>query len=243
MKNGSFMRINRYIASTGHSSRRRADQLIEEGRVTVNGVKAVLGMSIQEGDEVRVDGHVIRLIPEDERVVLAFHKPKGITCTSDRRRRDNIMDYINYPRRVFTVGRLDRDSRGLILLTDDGMLAHRIMHSSFGHEKEYKVTVDRPFDETFLDALREGVDLGGETTLPARAWRTDEQSFHLVIAQGLNRQIRRMCEALGYEVTDLIRLRVMHITLGSQKEGALRELSPKERQELFRLLDLKNERR
>ncbi len=236
------MRINRFIASSGHCSRRRADQLIEEGRVMVNGEKALMGMTIKKGDRVTVDGKDIVAIPDDERVVLVFHKPAGITCTSDPKRRDNIIDYIDYHKRIFTVGRLDRDSRGLILLTDDGILAHRIMHSSFGHEKEYRVTVDRPIDESFLNNMREGVMLEDQMTLPARAWQTAERTFHLVISQGLNRQIRRMCEALGYEVVDLLRVRVMHITLGSQKEGELRELSPKEKQELFKRLGMEDGR-
>ncbi len=231
------MRINRYIAASGICSRRQADLLIEAGRVRVNGEKALPGLVIGPEDTVTVDGRTVSPPPEEDRVILAYNKPKGITCTSDPSRRDNIIRAINYPRRVFTVGRLDRDSRGLILLTDDGGLAHRIMHSSHGREKEYAVTVDRPLNEDFLAALRRGVPIGDQTTLPCQAWKTGERRFHLVITQGLNRQIRRMCQALGYQVTDLIRVRIMHITLGSQPEGSLRELSYKEREELLKLLE------
>lgn len=230
------IRINRYIASSGVCSRRRADQLVEEGRVRVNRKRALPGQVIGPEDTVTVDGRTVSSLPEEDRVILAFNKPKGITCTSDPSRRDSIIRFIDYPRRIFTVGRLDRDSRGLILLTDDGELAHQIMHSSHRHEKEYAVTVDKAVTETFLDALRRGVRIGDRTSLPSRAWKTGERAFHLVITQGLNRQIRRMCQAFGYQVTDLQRVRILHITLGSQPEGSLRELSHKEREELLRLL-------
>lgn len=229
-----IVRINRYIAASGVTSRRKADELIANGRVEVNGRPAQAGMTVGPDDRVTVDGKEIR--PREDRVVIAFNKPPGITSTSDPGRRDNIIDFINYPRRIFTVGRLDRDSRGLILLTDDGSLAHQIMHSSNKNEKEYQVTVDRPLTDDFLSQMEKGVRIGGRTTLPARAWRSGERSFHIVLCQGLNRQIRRMCEALGYQVTDLVRVRIMHITLGSLAEGTYRELTFKERQDLDHLL-------
>ncbi len=222
------MRINRFIASAGLCSRRNADKLIQEGRVRVNGAPARTGMVVSSGDLVTVDGRPLELAAPESRVVLAFHKPKGITSTSDPARRDNIISYVNYPRRVFTIGRLDRDTRGLILLTDDGELAHRVMHSSFGHEKEYVVTVDHKINEDFLQAMRSGVRILDQTTLPCTAWKTGEREFHLVLRQGLNRQIRRMCQALGFQVTDLIRIRIMHITLGTLAEGSFRELTHKE---------------
>mgnify|MGYP000864716803 CR=1 FL=1 len=228
------MRINRFIASSGLCSRRQADRLIREGRVLVNGMPASTGMMIETGDRVTVDGRPLEPPSPQPGVVLAFHKPKGITSTSDPARRDNIIDFIGYPRRIFTVGRLDRDSRGLILLTDDGGLAHRIMHSRFGHEKEYVVTVDRKVSQDFLQTIKTGVPILGRTTLPCSAWMTGEYEFHIVLRQGLNRQIRRMCEVLGYRVTDLIRTRIMHITLGSLPEGSYRELTFKEKEELVR---------
>lgn len=232
------MRINRYLASAGLCSRRQADQMIRQGRVLINGKAAKLGSEVSLGDQVRVDGREIHLSPSEESLVLAFNKPRGITSTSDPTRRDNIISYINYPKRIFTVGRLDRDSRGLILLTDDGHLAHRIMHASFGHEKEYRVKVDREVTETFLEAMRSGVNILGQTTRPCKAWKSGPKEFHLVLNQGLNRQIRRMCQALDYQVTDLVRVRIMHITLGSQPEGSIRPLTHKEKEILVEKLGL-----
>lgn len=232
------MRINRYLASAGLCSRRQADQMIRQGRVLINGKAAKLGSEVSLGDQVRVDGREIRLSPSEESLVLAFNKPRGITSTSDPTRRDNIISYINYPKRIFTVGRLDRDSRGLILLTDDGHLAHRIMHASFGHEKEYRVKVDREVTEIFLEAMRSGVNILGQTTRPCKAWKSGPKEFHLVLNQGLNRQIRRMCQALDYQVTDLVRVRIMHITLGSQPEGSIRPLTHKEKEILVEKLGL-----
>lgn len=232
------MRINRYLASAGLCSRRQADQMIRQGRVFINGKAAKLGSEVSLGDQVRVDGREIRLSPSEESLVLAFNKPRGITSTSDPTRRDNIISYINYPKRIFTVGRLDRDSRGLILLTDDGHLAHRIMHASFGHEKEYRVKVDREVTETFLEAMRNGVNILGQTTRPCKAWKSGPKEFHLVLNQGLNRQIRRMCQALDYQVTDLVRVRIMHITLGSQPQGSIRPLTHKEKEILVEKLGL-----
>lgn len=232
------MRINRYLASAGLCSRRQADQMIRQGRVLINGKAAKLGSEVSLGDQVRVDGREIHLSASEESLVLAFNKPRGITSTSDPTRRDNIISYINYPKRIFTVGRLDRDSRGLILLTDDGHLAHRIMHASFGHEKEYRVKVDREVTETFLESMRSGVNILGQTTRPCKAWKSGPKEFHLVLNQGLNRQIRRMCQALDYQVTDLVRVRIMHITLGSQPEGSIRPLTHKEKEILVEKLGI-----
>lgn len=232
------MRINRYIAASGLCSRRQADQMIQEGRVRVNGKLASPGQIIGPKDRVMADGKLLSPLPAGQEVILAFNKPPGITCTADPQRKDNIIDFINYPERIFTIGRLDRDSRGLILLTNDGKLAHRIMHSSFGHEKEYEVQVDKAVDESFLESMRQGVWIGGQKTLPCRAWKTGEKTFHLALKQGLNRQIRRMCQALGYQVLDLTRVRILHITLGSLPQGAYRELGHKEKEELLRLTDL-----
>ncbi len=233
------MRINRFVAQAGVSSRRGADRLIGQGRVTINGQIAVAGARVQDGDTVAVDGVVISLPHEDDRVYIAFNKPIGITCTSDRRRKDNIITYINYPRRIFTVGRLDRDSRGLILLTDDGDLAYRLTRTAYGHEKEYRVTVDRPVTSTFVEGMRDGVPILDTVTMPCRVWKTGENEFGIILTQGLNRQIRRMSEYFGYEVIDLVRTRIMHIALGSQPIGAWRTLTPKEKEELLRLSRIK----
>jgi 23S rRNA pseudouridine2604 synthase len=233
------MRINRYVAQAGISSRRGADRLIDEGRITINGQVAVTGAQVQEGDVVAFDGVAISLPREDDRVYIAFNKPVGITCTSDRRRKDNIISYINYPKRIFTVGRLDRDSRGLILLTDDGDLAYRLTRTEYGHEKEYRVTVDKSITPSFIESIQKGVPILDTVTMPCRAWQTGDKEFGIILTQGLNRQIRRMCEHFRYSVTDLVRTRIMHIALGSQPVGIWRELTPKETEELLRLSRIK----
>ncbi len=233
------MRINRYVAQAGISSRRGADRLIDEGRITINGHVAVAGAQVQEGDVVAFDGVAISLPREDDRVYIAFNKPVGITCTSDRRRKDNIISYINYPKRIFTVGRLDRDSRGLILLTDDGDLAYRLTRTEYGHEKEYRVTVDKSITPSFIESIQKGVPILDTVTMPCRAWQTGDKEFEIILTQGLNRQIRRMCEHFRYSVTDLVRTRIMHIALGSQPVGIWRELTPKETEELLRLSRIK----
>lgn len=226
------MRLNRYLASAGVSSRRGADSMIEEGRVRVNGETAVLGTVVMPGDVVEADGKRVTA-DTDTPVILAFNKPRGVTCTSDRRDPSNIIDYIGYPKRIFTVGRLDKDSEGLVLLTNDGELADRIMRSRYGHEKEYIVTVDRDIDNAFLANMRSGVDIGdGIVTRRCTAELIDPRRFRIVLKQGLNRQIRRMCDALGYGVVRLVRVRVMNITLGKLREGTYRDISKQERQEL-----------
>lgn len=228
------MRINRYIATMGVCSRRHADRLIEAGRVTVNGETARLGQKIKDGDRISIDGKPLRGDIARERVVLAYHKPAGILCTSNRSRPNNIIDAVRYPRRVFTVGRLDQDSRGLILLTDDGELAYHLTRTREGHEKEYVVTVDRPFDDAFLAAMTSGVDILETTTLPCDVRPVGPETFRIVLTQGLNRQIRRMCDALGYTVIDLMRVRFANIRLGDLPEGVWRELTDEERDELDR---------
>jgi 23S rRNA pseudouridine2604 synthase len=224
------MRINRYIAQAGICSRRGADRLIEQGRVTINGHNAVAGAKVQDGDVITIDGIVVTLPHENDRVYIAFNKPVGITCTSDLRRKDNIISYINYPKRIFTVGRLDRDSSGLILLTDDGDLAYRLTRTEHGHEKEYRVSVDKRITSSFIEGMQKGVPILDTITLPCRVWQTGEKEFRIVLTQGLNRQIRRMCEYFRYTVNDLERTRIMHIALGAQPVGSWRELTPKETQ-------------
>ena len=232
------MRLNRFLSDAGYCSRREGDRLIEAGRVSVDGQTAVLGQKILPGkDEVRVDGKLVAArTPEEEYVYLALNKPQGITCTSDRRRRDNIIDFLNYPKRVFHIGRLDRDSEGLILLTDDGSIVNKILRAQNRHEKEYLVEVDKDYDQDFIQQMQQGVEILGQTTLPTKLKPVSSRRFRLVLRQGLNRQIRRMCEALGYQVVYLQRRRIMNIDLGNLPLGHYRELTPKEVRDLKLLL-------
>ncbi|MBE6526145.1 MAG: pseudouridine synthase [Thermoplasmata archaeon] len=231
------IRLNKYLAEAGIASRRGSDRLIEEGRVTVNGEEATLGTKVMPGDTVKVDGKAVKA-DTGGTVILAFNKPRGITCTANKDDPDNIIDYIGYPRRIFTVGRLDKDSEGLILLTNDGALADRIMRSRYGHEKEYIVTVDRDVEKDFLDRMESGVEIEeGVVTRRCRTELIDPRRFRIILRQGLNRQIRRMCEVLGYNVVRLQRIRVMNIQLGKLREGSYRDLSKAERQELMELVE------
>lgn len=231
------MRINRYLSDSGHCSRREADRLIDAGVVSVNGVTAELGQIVVPGkDIIRVNGQIIEARDDSEYVYLALNKPKGITCTTDPRRSDNIIDFLQYPDRVFPVGRLDRDSEGLILLTNDGSIVNRILRAGNKHEKEYLVTVDKPYDQDFLDRMEGGVVILNQLTLPAKCKPVSRRTFRIIIRQGLNRQIRRMCEVLGYEVVRLTRLRIMHINLGSLKTGQWRYLGEGELRDLMELL-------
>ena len=231
------IRLNRFIADSGLCSRRQADKLIESAQVEVNGITACLGQRIDpHKDRVHVNGKLITPRDPKDYVYIALNKPRGITCTTDLRRRDNIISFINYPERIFPIGRLDRDSQGLILLTNDGSIVNPILRAGNMHEKEYLVTVDKPFDDEFLKSMESGVWILGQRTLEANCKPVSSTTFRIIIRQGLNRQIRRMCEALGYEVTRLTRLRIMHITLGSLKEGTWRYLGHNEMRDLFTLL-------
>lgn len=232
------MRLNRFLSDAGYCSRREGDRLIEAGRVLVDGQLATLGQKILPGEvEVRVDGKLVAArTAEEAYVYLALNKPQGITCTSDPRRRDNIIDYLNYPKRVFHIGRLDRDSEGLILLTDDGSIVNKILRAQNRHEKEYLVEVDKDYDQDFIQQMQQGVEILGQTTLPTKLKPISSRRFRLVLRQGLNRQIRRMCEALGYQVVYLQRRRIMNIDLGSLPLGHYRELTPKEVRDLKHLL-------
>lgn len=228
-------RVNQLIARSGLCSRREADLWIAAGRVTVRGAPAKPGDRAASPDEILVDG---RPLPTPEPpVILALNKPVGIICTTDRRVNDNVIDFLGYPGRIFPIGRLDRDSRGLLLLTSDGSIVNPILRASNAHEKEYKVRVDRPFDDAFLRSMAGGVPILDTRTLPCRVTRTGRDSFRIVLRQGLNRQIRRMCEHFGYEVVDLERVRIMNIALGSLKPGQTRMLTPKEIHDLKQLLD------
>lgn len=230
------MRINKYLSEAGVCSRREADRLIEEGRVTINGILALLGSVLSEGDEVRVDGSLIK--GNTKKVLIAFNKPKGIVCTTaDPRSKDkNIVEYINYPERIFPVGRLDKDSEGLILLSNDGDLSNKIMKARNYHEKEYEVEVDKPFDDEFLKKMSEGVPILDTVTRKCKLRRTGKTSFNIILTQGLNRQIRRMCEYFGYRVVKLKRIRIMNIKLGSLKSGTYRNITEVEYNELAKEL-------
>ncbi|WP_033541863.1 23S rRNA pseudouridine(2604) synthase RluF [Planococcus sp. CAU13] len=235
------MRINKFLSETGITSRRGADKYIEDGRVTINGKPAELGSKVQAGDEVRVDGKIIEQ-PEREYIYIALNKPVGITSTTERHIEGNIVDFVNHQERIFHVGRLDKDSEGLILLTNDGDIVNEILRAENEHEKEYIVRVDMPITDSFLKKMEEGVEILDTVTLPAKAEKLTKYIFKLTIKQGLNRQIRRMCSALGYEVRSLQRIRIMNIRLGDLPVGEWRDLADDERDELFRQLDYKPKR-
>lgn len=230
------MRINKFLSETGITSRRGADKFIEAGRITINGKLAELGSKVLPDDEVRVDGNIIEQ-PKDEYVYIALNKPTGITSTTERHIEGNIVDFVNHPLRIFHVGRLDKDSEGLILLTNDGDIVNEILRAENEHEKEYIVKVDMPVTESFLKKMSEGVEILDTKTLPAKAEKLSKFTFRLIIRQGLNRQIRRMCQALGYEVRSLQRIRIMNISLGDLPVGEWRDLTDTERNELFEKLD------
>jgi len=220
------MRLNKFISETGVCSRREADAWISAGRVTVNGKPGELGTKVGEGDAVLVDGCAL---PERKRdIYIALNKPRGITCTTERDVAGNIVDFVGHRERIFPIGRLDKDSEGLILLTNNGDIVNEILRVEHGHEKEYLVTVERPVTATFLSMMAAGVRIGGEKTKPCAVTRTGPASFRMVLTQGLNRQIRRMCSALGYRVQSLARVRIMHIRLGSLATGAWRDLTDAE---------------
>ena len=228
------VRINKYLSEAGVCSRRGADRLIEEGRVSVNGTLAFLGSVVKNSDEVRLDGELVS--KKTDKILIAFNKPRGIVCTTaDPKSKDvNIIEYINYPERIFPVGRLDKDSEGLILLSNDGYLSNKIMKARNFHEKEYEVEVDKPFDDEFLKRMSEGVPILDTVTRKCTLKRTGKTSFNIILTQGLNRQIRRMCEYFGYKVVRLKRIRIMNIKLGNLKSGTYRNITDKEYEELIK---------
>lgn len=227
-------RLNKFIADSGYCSRREADRLISEGRVLIDGRVGVLGDRVLPGMQVLVDHHP--LSGQGEKVYLLLNKPVGIVCTADPREPMNVVDYLSYPTRIFPVGRLDKDSEGLLLLTSDGEIVNRLLRAAGGHEKEYEVTVDRPVTPDFIRGMSAGVPILDTVTLPCKIRRTGERSFTIVIVQGLNRQIRRMCEYFGYNVRSLKRVRIMNLRLGSLRPGQWRELTDDELNELLRRL-------
>jgi len=220
------LRLNKYISETGACSRREADKWIEAGRVTCNGQKAALGTQVAAGDEVRIDG--VAVGAKKKQIYLVLNKPVGIICTTEAHIKDNIIEHVGFPERIFPVGRLDRDSEGLILLTNNGDIVNEILRSENNHEKEYVVWVDRPITDLALRMMASGVKIMGEKTKPARVARIEGQVFRIILTQGLNRQIRRMCSALGYKVQRLQRVRIMNIHLGTLKAGQWRHLGAAE---------------
>ncbi len=235
MNENQGKRINKYLSEVGYCSRRAADKLIEQGRVTINGEVPLMGTKISPGDNVAVDGKPITK-PKEEHVYLALNKPVGIVCTTDTRvEKDNIIDFINYPKRIFPIGRLDKPSSGLILLTSDGDIVNKILRARNNHEKEYIVTVNKPITPEFLKRMRNGVPILGTTTRKCQVKQLGQQKFSIVLTQGLNRQIRRMCEYLDYRVRTLTRIRIMNIKL-DLPVGKWRHLSETELGALNELL-------
>jgi 23S rRNA pseudouridine2604 synthase len=220
------VRLNKAISETGFCSRREADRLIEDGRVMVNGKPAVLGLPVNDTDEIKVDGKIIKR--KTQFAYLAFNKPRGITCTTERHIEGNIIDYINYPERIFPVGRLDKDSEGLIFLTSDGNIVNKILRAGNNHEKEYIVTTKEMITEEFIERMSAGVPILDTITKKCFVKNEGPNKFRIILTQGLNRQIRRMCDYLGYEVTKLKRIRIMNISLNNLKTGEWRNLTEDE---------------
>jgi 23S rRNA pseudouridine2604 synthase len=236
MIENQLTRINKYLSEVGFCSRRAADQLISEGRVSINGKIAEVGTKIGVGDEVRVNGKLISA-PKEKPVYIAFNKPVGIVCTTDvQSERNNIIEYINYPSRIFPIGRLDKDSEGLILLTNHGDIVNKILRARNNHEKEYFVTVDKPITPEFVNKMQNGIPILDTVTNKCVVEQKSKFMFRIILTQGLNRQIRRMCEYLGYEVVKLKRIRIMNISL-DVPVGEWRDLTSKELAEINRLVE------
>ncbi len=235
MDDSSSTRINKYLSEAGFCSRRAADKLIEQGRVTINGQVPEMGTKITPGDEVRVDGKLITA-PKEEFIYIAFNKPVGIVCTTDNsREKDNIIDYINHPKRIFPIGRLDKPSEGLIFLTNDGDIVNKILRARNNHEKEYIVTVNKPITQDFIDKMSKGVPILDTVTRECYVRQNNPYTFTIILTQGLNRQIRRMCEFLDYKVVKLKRIRIMNIVL-DVPVGKWRYLNPSEMNEIHSLV-------
>ncbi len=228
------IRLNKYLSEKGICSRRQADAFIEAGRVLVDGKVAVMGMKVSGREKIVVDNKAIR--KHENRVLIAFHKPAGIVCTTSKIEKDNIVDYINYRQRIFPVGRLDKASEGLILLTNQGELSDKILRGSNYHEKEYIVTVNKKITSEFLVNMSKGVPILDTVTRPCTIEQIDDRTFRIILTQGLNRQIRRMCEYFQYRVVKLVRVRIMNIRLGRLKAGTYRNVTEAEYNELMRLL-------
>ncbi|PGL70092.1 pseudouridine synthase [Bacillus sp. AFS055030] len=220
------MRINVYISASGYCSRRAAERLVASGQVKINGLTAEKNSIVEEDDLVQVNDEVIHLTSEKDYIIL--NKPVGITCTGLRTVEGNIIDFINYPKRIFPIGRLDKDSEGLIILTNDGPIAHKILHSEHGHEKEYIVTVDQPIDAEFIHGMSNGVQIGTVLTKKCKVEKIDDYTFRIILTQGLNRQIRKMAKSFGFRVIKLKRIRIMNIHMENLEIGKWRKLTDAE---------------
>lgn len=231
----NLKRLNKFIGETGYCSRREADKLIEEGRVTINGVVPEMGTKVSPDDEVRIDGKLI-VEKHEKMVYLAFNKPVGIECTTNLEVRNNIVDYINYPKRIFPIGRLDKASEGLIFMTNDGDIVNKILRARNNHEKEYTVTVNKPITDRFIQRMGNGVPILDTVTRKCKVEQISKYTFKIILTQGLNRQIRRMCDYLGYDVTALKRIRIINISLDIPV-GRYRDLTDDEIKELNHLIE------
>ena len=231
------VRINKYLSEAGVCSRREADRQVEAGNVTIDGVVASMGAKVLPDQTVLFCGKPVK--KEEEMILLAFHKPTGIVCTAEKREKNNVVDYINYPKRIYPIGRLDKDSEGLLLMTNNGDIVNRIMRAGNMHEKEYIVTVNKPVTDSFLRGLAGGVPLVelNATTRKCKVWRIGKRQFGIILTQGLNRQIRRMCEHFGYEVKKLERTRIMNVSLSGIPLGEWRDLTDDELIDLFKLIE------
>ncbi|GEN84186.1 pseudouridine synthase [Sporosarcina luteola] len=234
------MRINKFLSEAGIVSRRGADKWIEDGRVTINGQPAELGSRVEPEDEVSVDGKPVKT--EEQLVYIVLNKPVGVTSTTERHIEGNVVDFVNHPLRIFHIGRLDKDSDGLLLLTNDGDIVNEILREEHGHEKEYIVTVDRPLTKEFIHKMESGVEILDTITKPCKVKQLGPRKFNITLTQGLNRQIRRMCSALGYNVRRLQRTRIMNIHLGNLPIGQWRDLTDMELKEMFQMLDYEPKR-
>ncbi|WP_097459709.1 23S rRNA pseudouridine(2604) synthase RluF [Mangrovitalea sediminis] len=234
MTDSTGIRLNKFISDSGFCSRREADKLIEQGRVVLNGQVAIMGTRCMPGDEVQVDGRKIKASAanKSDRIYIAYNKPVGITCTTERHVKGNIVDAIGHRQRIFPIGRLDKPSEGLIFLTTDGDIVNKILRAENAHDKEYLVTVDKPIDTHFVQRMSSGIPILDTVTKPCQVFVEGRFQFRIILTQGLNRQIRRMCEYLGYNVTRLKRIRIMNVQLGNLKPGQWRNLTAEEKAQI-----------
>lgn len=228
MSNENSTSLNKFISASGFCSRREADEYIEWELVTINGKYATKGSRVQDGDDVRVDGRRIKTKPKREAIYIVLNKPRGVVCTTDPKEKNNIVNFVGHKERLFPIGRLDKMSEGLIFLTNDGDIVNKILRAGNAHEKEYHVVVDRPLRDDIIDRMQRGVRILGQKTLPCKVVEIDKFAFRITLTQGLNRQIRRMCEYFGYSVSKLNRTRIMNIKMGKLKSGEWRYLTPEE---------------
>lgn len=228
------MRVNKLLSNLGICSRKEAARYIEEGRIKINGVLSLPGQWVEESDEILLDDEPVQA---RKKVYIALNKPVGITCTAEKTVKDNIIDYVNYDEYIFPVGRLDKPSQGLIILTNDGVLANKILESENKHEKEYIVTLDKPFDEEFIKGMSSGVEICGQVTRPCKVFRVNEDTFRIILTQGLNKQIRRMSKVFGYNVIKLERIRIVNITNENIEYGKYRFISENEIEEMLKITE------